>query len=249
MDKRAYRRRVLLNLLTRPLTLIPLVGGTSLLLAGWAAGQRAGVVLFAGVLGVLAGAGKFLSSVFLGGGKTADRVFDTMKAEAQQKREQALDDLVHRLQHDGDPRTERALSDLRTLVAMYGEDTDWTDHLNSRTGFDLLRGISSLFDTSVGYLEKSLTLKLAADRLQTEETRRSLAERREVLIEEVQKSIKHLGEVLGSVQHVGAHGDRGGRLGQLREELDANLEIARRVEERMAGWEADVPGLARREGA
>jgi hypothetical protein len=236
MDKREYRKRVLVRLLTRPVTLLPMVGGASLLTGAWAVGQGVGMLPFAGLVGVLAGVGTLLSSAFTGGGKTAARVVEEMRQEGEAARERALDDLEQRLTADGDPRTERALRDLRQLARRLEGGDSWLADLNARSGFDILSDVNRLFQTSVGYLEKTLEIWRAAQEIGQPAARQPLLEQREHLVREIEGGVEHLAKVLTQLQALEAGAGSTSALRQLRADLDQNLEIARRVDERMAEW-------------
>ena len=237
MDKKKYRKRLLLELCTRPLTLLPAVGGTSLLIGSWALGQSIGPLPFMGLLGVLAGIGTFMSSVLTGGGKTAKKVAEEMKSEEQALRQQALDDLEQRLMEDGDPRTEQALRDLRELAQSLAQEEVWSSLLSTHSGFAILSDVDRLFETSVSYLEKTLEIWHTAQGIQQPRVRETLLEQRTHLIREVQGSVDHLGDVLTHMQTLRTGAGSRSDLQQLRDELDQNLEIARRVDERMTAWE------------
>lgn len=238
MDRTAYRKRVLLGMLTRPASLWPSVAGASMLMASWATGQGSGWLPFAGLAGLLVGVGVFLSSAFTGGGAVAERVVTSMRAEAQQGRQQALDELEQRLTRDGDPRTEQSLRDLRRLAGSFRDNRGWAESLNAGTGFDILTDVDQLYETSVRYLEKTLVLWTTAHGLEQPAARETLLTQREKLIEDVQLSLEHLGKVLAQLEVLqsGVGGDS--ELRRLREDLDQNLDVARRVEERMAEWES-----------
>ncbi len=237
MDKQEYRKRVLLGLMTRPRTLLPLVGGASLLIGSWALGQGGGGLPFAGFVGMLVGVGMFLSNAFTGGGKVAERVVEGMRKEGQKSRERSLDELERRLTTDGDPRTERALRDLRRLAQSLEQEDAWSSEFNARTGFDILSDVNQLFETSVGYLEKSLDIWRAAQGIRQPKVRETLLEQREHLVRDVQGGVEHLGDVLAQLQALQAGVGSRSAIQRLRDELDQNLEVARRVEERMAEWD------------
>jgi hypothetical protein len=238
MDKQEYRKRVLLGLLTRPLTILPLVGGASLLIGSWALGQGGGALPFVGFLGMLGGVGSFLTSAFTGGGKVAEKVVEDLRREGQKSRERSLDELERRLTTDGDPRTERALRDLRGLARSLDQEDAWSSEFNARTGFDILSDVNRLFETSVGYLEKSLEIWRTAQGIRQPKVRETLMEQREHLVRDVQGGVEHLADVLAQLQALQAGAGSHSAIQNLRAELDQNLEVARRVEERMAEWDA-----------
>jgi hypothetical protein len=236
MDKQNFRKRVLMRLLSSPMTLLPTVGGATLLMGAWAMGRTTGMILFAGVVAVLGGVGTFLSRLLMGGGRVADDVARRIEQEAETEREQALDGLGERLATDGDPRTEAALNDLRVLANSVQGRKDW-GNVNARSAFDLSYGVDELFSTCVRYLEKTLELKETADRVTTPSVRQAILQEREQLVADVQKSTEHIGELLGKMERFAVSGGTHTDLARVREELDANLELARQVEERMATWD------------
>lgn len=247
MDRQEYRKRVLLGLCTRPRTLLPLVGGASLLIGSWAVVPGAGVLPFAGLIGMLTGIGTFLSSAFTGGGKVADSVVEAMRKEGEASRELALDELERRLRTDGDPRTEQALQDLRRLAGILQQEDALASAFTAGIGFDILSDVNQLFETSVGYLEKTLDIWGTAQEIAQPAARESLMDQREHLVREVQGGVEHLGEVLGQLQGLSGNGSNSA-LQRLRAELDQNLEIARRVDARMAEWEVPYGPVERTVG-
>ena len=58
-------------------------------------------------------------------------------------------------------------------------------------------------------------------------------EQREGIIKEVQTSIQQISEALSTLQRMGAGGQSSAELARLREELDASLAIANKVESRI----------------
>lgn len=236
-DKRKFRRTLLLRYLTRLETLAPIVGGLTLLLASWAFKLKSGLAPFAGIVSVLVGFGSFVTRLLTGSPAIEQRVVEEISEQARQEREQRLDDLERRLAEDGDPRTEHALRDLRTLTASFANDPDVTSSVDSFSGFDIVSGVNRLFAACVESLQRTLELWRTARKMATEEARKPILARREALIDEVRASIEHLGSILANVQSLHVGEASGSELSRIRHELDASLDVARRVGERMAAWE------------
>ena len=236
LDKKEFRKRVVLRLLTRPLTLVPLLAGATLLMGAWALGLKAGLSLFAGTVSVLVGMGAFFTRLLAGDQGIEKLVLANMNQEAEAQRDADLDDLEQRLAEDGDPRTEQALRDLRVLAAAFEEGKAWSGDINTQSSFDILSGVDQLFRTCVDYLRKTLELWSTARAMETAEVRAPILGQRERLIEDVQASTRHISGILARVQTLGPEADQGAELGHIRAELDASLEVAKKVQERIASW-------------
>ena len=67
--------------------------------------------------------------------------------------------------------------------------------------------------------------------------RQPILARREKLISEVRTSIRQLSDILAQVQTMDMETASDSALGRIRKELETSLEVAKRVEDRMASWE------------
>jgi hypothetical protein len=231
------RKRVLTKLATSPSALVPFLAGSTLLAVTWAMDLRGGGAVFAGIVCVLIGAGMFLTRLFTGTGRLEQAVLGELQAEARQARERDLDRLDRDLAKDGDPRTERILRDLRVLAAAFEEDQVWASGINLQSGFDLAEGVDRLFRGCVAALRRSLDLWETARDVATPGARKPILDRRERLVAEAAESVSHMGRVLAEVQAMATADAADAQLQRVRQELDASLEVAKRVEQRMATWE------------
>jgi hypothetical protein len=236
LDKREYKKRVLLRLLTSPWSLIPGLGGTTLLIAGWALGLKAGAVLFGGVVGVLVGIGTFFTRLLAGNEKLEQQVLQEMREEAEEAREEELDELERALMEDCDPRTEQSLHELRVLATAFQRKESWASDVDSGSSFDIMSGVNQLFASCVKYLKMTLELWRTAQEMESEGVRKPILERREKLVEDVRKSTQHISDILARAQTLGVGEEADSALKNLREELDVSLDVAKRVQERIAGW-------------
>jgi hypothetical protein len=200
--------------------------------------------IFAGIALILGSTGTFFSRLLLGGDGIARGILEELQREAEQTRESKLDELERNLEGDGDPRTEKSLRDLRTLMKVFSEKDHWSSEINAQSAYDILTRVTTLFEGSVSLLEKSLELKKAASHLEMDMVRESLLARREKIIEDVISSITGLGEILAGIQGLNAQSSSV-ELAGIRSELDATLEVAKKVEERMR--EFDEPNRNKKE--
>ncbi len=237
LDKGKLRNRVLLNLLTSPLTLVPFVLGTTMLAGALAFSNKLGALAFAGLACVLGAVGTYVTRVLLGTEAQTAKVIEQMQREAQVARERRLDKLDKRLVRDRDARTQAALRDLRAFEQAFRARQTWARKLNATSAFDIVSSVQDLFDGCVQALETSLELYETARKLRTDEARQPILERREEIIQDVQSSIEQLSRIMVGIQSLGTETATDSDLARIRSELDQNLTVARRVEEKMRSWQ------------
>lgn len=233
LDEGKLKRRILLKLVSSPLTLLPFVGGVTTMVGAWALNTHVPIGLFAGLAGILVGTGAFLSRLTLGGETAAKQVLEEMQQEARRAREAALDDLDARLAADGDPRTESALRDLRTFMKAFHERETWASGLNSRLTYDIMQGVEELFNRCVQSLEETLKLWRTAQEMRTKSARTPILGQRERIIREVASSIDQLGKLLVELQNLESGARAPAGLARVRKELDQSLAMARSIDEHM----------------
>ena len=103
--------------------------------------------------------------------------------------------------------------------------------------------VDQLFNACVCYLEKTLELFSTAQSVRDKAIRKMNLDEREKLIEEVQKSLRQLGDILANVRAINlkrATNAQGGTaepagLERLRKELALKLQSAKEVEDAVAG--------------
>ncbi len=245
LDQRQLRNRVLLSLSTSPWTLVPFLAGVTLLSGALAFSDRVGALAFGGLALVLGSLGVAFTRFVLGAEGLTERAAKQLKAEAERANAQRLDQLDQRLVQDQDARTEAALRDLRAFQQAFKQPDLWTGRLNATSSFDILSSVQDLFEGCVRALESSLRLWETAQRLRTAAAREPILARREELVQDVQHSIEQLSRILVGLQELGAQATDDTDLARIRSDLDANLKIARRVEEKLRHWESDALALER----
>lgn len=239
-NKADFRKKYLLKLLASPICLFPFLAGVTDLLVLWTFSIGSGIALFAGIAGMLAGLGIFFTRLVAGSGSLVKDVLAGIQQEALAEREKALDNLDNRLVADGDPRTESSLRDLRTLAAAFEKGRSWTGALKTSSTVDILSGVNQLFQQCVVSLEKTLELGYTAAQMTTKTAREPILKERERIITEVSESIRQLGGVLASIQALETDGTaHDSELADIRRELDQNLEVAKKVKERMESLEKE----------
>ena len=233
VDQRELRQRVLLELVASKLTLLPILGGLTVLLGQWAVDSSNGLVTFAALGCILISLGIFFTRIFVGSEKITQAILAQLQQETKAAREQALDQLDEKLRQDGDPRTEKFLRDLRELIASFHAGYAWTKDSAVPITLGIMSGVEELFEGCVKSLERSWDLWQTADRMSTPEARQPLLEQRKRILADVQHSIKKLGQILAEMARLSVDQDTSEDLQRISAELDQELEIARSVDARM----------------
>lgn len=237
----SFKKKLILRMLSSPLTMGLFLAGATVLLAAWTFGINSGLAIFAGIVSILGAIGVFFTRFLLGSERLGREVLEEMRQEAEMAREKALDELDRKLSADGDPRTEWSLRDLRALAKAFNEGRAKSDALSAPTTFDITAGVEQLFSRCALFLERTIELWYAANNTTDPEARRPLLDQRERIIEDVGKSIKQLGGILAGLQGLGV-GDASedSDLARIREELDQSLEVAKIVDKRMKSLEREL---------
>ncbi len=242
IDKRQIRRNLLLRHLESPWVLVPFVLGASSLAAALALdGRSAALAAFAGIAGLAASAGLFLTRLLLQDDAEASRVIQDLEEQEIAQREQELDRLEGELESsDDDPRPEKALRDLRSLVGAFRDSIHTAPSHHLSTVVDIHGQVMQLFNHSVQLLAQTIHLWRTAGSLSTDAARSPILERRESIISEIESGVRQLSHALVRLKELEAGQAAGERLQRMREELDQSLSVARSVEERVSGWVEEV---------
>ncbi len=232
MDQKRLRQKVLLNLASSPITLGPVLGGVSLLAVLWTFSISAPFLVVVGVLGIVSGIGSFLTRLILGDSSAGKKAIDDLRREHEQEQIDELDELELELKKDRDPRTQKMLHDLRSLVKTFKDNT-YDDNLNASSLLDIAVGVEDLFEEGVRMLRKSLEFYRTAKDFNDKTTRETIQQRREEVLGDVGKSIEQLGKLLTDIQEMDVQDDS--QQERIRQELRDSFEIAKRVREQMAG--------------
>jgi hypothetical protein len=237
MDRRSFRNRVLLDLVSSPWVLLPITLGLTSLLGAWAFVRGGYLLAMLGLVGVFSGLGALATRWISSRDKIARRAYERLGAEAAEQQARAFDDLHARLTTDGDPRTDRTLDFIRDLYARF---TTLMNSDGQRPPVEIAVNIEKLLRTCIASLERSLKLWNTAQNLLTDEARQSVLDRREQVLTEVSQSVRQLAKTIDGIQTLGLERDSQRQLASLRQELEASLQVAQRVERRMQSIEDDL---------
>ena len=229
------RRQTALDLIVSPWTLGPAVLGATALLGGWAVGADP-AVLFAGVGGLMAGAGALATRWVAGLEAITARAYEKLTAAERADRERDLDDLDRALQRDGQPVSQKLLRSLRTIRD--GLARDEADGKLGGAGGLLRDRAEEVFAACVAQLRRNLELDETIRAL-PRSARDAVRQERRALLAEVAETVRHLATAAAEARAAPAK-RREGDLSNLRAELDATMEVARRTERRLNELDADA---------
>lgn len=223
------KRKVYLDIFASPVTLLPVVGGLTALLASWAIGGSA-LLTFAGVAGVVGGLGLFASRLIFGLEKLTNRAYQYVLERQQKKQAEALHELDKKLQRDRDPRTERLLRQLWHLYKTLEKDIQAGKI--SVAAHEVLESVDRMFQVCVDYLDRSYQLWDKAHK-QAGPARQRTMHQRDELVTEVENSVDFLESKIDQLENINKKKSKS-ELSELRAELDETIRVARRAEERTA---------------
>jgi hypothetical protein len=243
MDNREVRKRVLNKAVTAPETATPGALGGAALLVGAAMGNlpllAAGAVAL-GVAAILGGVNLLFRTKRL-----REEVFQEMQTQVAREKERRLSRLYRRLRMDADSRSARSLRRLREMYESFHANSRWATEVDRYTAVDIANSVENLFSACVDALERSLELWETAQRIYSPAARGEVLAQREQLLAEVEQSIDQFAETVDEVHSLSAKSTSTEAVSSFRQELERNLHVARRVEERMRDLEAELQGPSR----
>ena len=201
---------------------------------------------FVGLCAAGVAVGAAATRMILGTERITKATVAQMQAKAVAKRERALDALDQALRGDGDARTEGCLRALRTLYGQFLAELG--NEQPSARVLEIASQCERLFRGCVLTLRRTLELYEAAGRMNTRGMQQRMLESRERMIVEVELSIEHLSRIIDGVHAMNVAGNDESQLQRIRGELDASLEVATNVEQRMRTLERDLGDVGRRSG-
>ena len=220
------RRKVLLDLFASPLTLLPFVGGVTMLLAAWA--MRSAPLTFAGLAGILGGIGVFANRMIFGLEKLTNRAYEYVLEKQQNLQIESLRALEDKLQTDRDARTQNLLRQLWNLYKALEKDIK--EGKVPAAAHGVMDSVDRMFHVCMEHLRQSYKLWQTAQET-TGRSRENKLRQREELIREVEQSVSHLEQTIDQLQTVSSKRSKS-ELARLREELDETIRVAKRVEQR-----------------
>lgn len=240
MKKDKLWKKFIRILLFRP-SVISLAGLTMMsLIAAWTFEFK---LLMLNVLPLVLGGltiGTILQIFILQGKDIAAQALDELKGDVNSEYESRLDSFHDRLSKDGDPRTEKSLKNLRELAGEIKKiSMDEDSKLDPQTRMELHRKVDQLFERCVNRLEKSIDMIETAKSISDRDVRYRILGVREKLLDDVNKNVAYLGDILERIQLLHVHNRPvEDDYSQIMRDLDESIDIALKVDERMRKLES-----------
>lgn len=148
------RRKVLLDIFASPTTVLPVVGGTSLMLIAWALNLNI-LWIFAGLVSILSGSGLLATKLVFQIETLTEKAYNAIQLEQEAAKEQELDEFQNSLITKSST-AHRTFCHLREIYSLYKEKQ------KSSTMF-LVSGIGEkvdqLFQSCVEEIKRAVALK------------------------------------------------------------------------------------------
>jgi hypothetical protein len=230
------KKKILLDLCVTPGTVIPGLLGASLLLLSVAMG---GMVAFLGFVCLLLGFGCLLTNFVFNLGKISRKAAKEWQDKQQKKKDRELDLLDRKLESTRETADENALRNLRALYRSFCGDYQ-NGKVSSTVPPTMLQQIDDLFEQCIYHLTRSFEIFEQSKQV-TGKLKKGLQAQRKELIDEVERSVETLAEVINEVRAMRIETQKG-QLGRLQRKLTGQLSVAKATEEqvRTLDYEADV---------
>lgn len=242
VDQESFKKRVLLDLINAPTVLIPPALGVTMTLATWAVGQFVAMGTFIGITGIILGAGAFFTRLFTRQDEVARDVFQRMQSETLASRDARFDELAKQLDKDKDPRTNDAVEKLRIIQHTLDGIRQDIVTASAVDSTELLASCTDLIQYCLDSLGRSFKLWQMSQTMMTRQARQDMIAKREKLLEEINQSIIQIAHALDGIRTLGIEDNPGQKLAAIRRQLNGNLELARKVDERMQSLEREIEG-------
>lgn len=221
------KKRILLDALITPTTVIPFLLGGTMMLMSEMLGEFAAFIGFAAcALSIGAAATNLIFNI----DKIAKRAMQKWQDSQQKTRERELDALDRKLAQTPEDADEVALRNLRGLYRSFCQDFA-QGKINRKVPPLLIAQIDDLFNACVIQLGKSYEMWEQARQVNGK-LRRDLLVQRKQVITDVESSVEKLAQAISEIRVLKLKANRG-QLAALQKRLETQLEVAKAVETRM----------------
>jgi hypothetical protein len=226
------RRRVMSEIFLAPSVVLPLVAGATSWLLSWGAGGNSWLNL-AGLVSTVGAIGWMATRWIFQVENITEQVMEDLRLQEIENQNKELDQLAQFLLKDRDHRTEDYLILLRAIKGRFDES-----RIKSKSSVRFMEfsgRVDELFRATIGQLKRTYQL-YEMSRDISPDTRKSILQQREGVLNEIKASIEHLETAVShftSMLEKNSTGD----LSTLRDELDTSLRVAQRTEERLKEME------------
>ena len=243
-EKDSVRKEVTDEIFFKPaLSLLPAFVGLPLALAPWVLDKPLPLAAGIGLGLTLLSVGLYATRVALAWGNAEGvrkKILDRRRKETEEALRRAFRETRERLLRDGDSRTEAMFDRLIALRDTLAQET--AKDIDSLERTETIRSVEELVTASVRNLEESAVLAGKATATHIDSLREITEKRRTELIEETRRSIAAIEKILLAFIR-NRENYSVAESARIREDLESQLEISKRVKERMQDWQAPEPEI------
>jgi hypothetical protein len=222
------RKKVLLDLCITPGTVLPMIAGVSLLMLSSILGAGWG---FFGLLCCLVGLGFLVTNYMFNLDSIHARALEQVLAQKKAERNAALDILDGKLSSDRDPRDQDTLRNLRSLYDCFMDDVK-EGKISKSVPQSMYKQIEDIFNGCVAQLERQHEIWRTSRKV-TGDLRDGLMKQKDAILDEVEKSVQSLADVINEVRALGLKAHTG-ELSKLQERLGSQLAAAKATDQFVA---------------
>lgn len=230
LDRKKLRTKVLLDLATKPIVLVPFLIGASSLIVLWAFSIASAIWSTISALSFLGSLGLFLTTFILGDETISKKALQRLKEEEERTQNEELDRLDKQLGKDKDTKTQQMLRDIRQMVPKF-KDENLIDNIESSLMVDIVAGVEELFDSSVKSIRKAIELQKTAKEIESKVARAKILDRRDRIVGDINKNVEQMGSMLADIQAMDMNDET--NMSKLRDQLAENVDTAKRVKARL----------------
>jgi hypothetical protein len=220
-------RKILVDLFGRPASFIPIVAGLSVLIVSWAAGSLG--LAAAGFFSTIIGLGVFASRLIWGLDKIVAEAQQQVLQKTEEEKNKILDELEKKLKEDRDPRPEKCLQELRSLHTLLRE----ASKSNNAWVGPVVDDFERLFEICVKQIKKTDDL-WRSSRTMNGVAGKTLKKERERIVQEIEATTLQLTQTIEQFKVQTAKNGDDAELADAREELKRTIEVAKKVDQRLA---------------
>lgn len=232
------RKRILLELLVTPMTMIPfMVGATSFMLSF----VFGGFMAFVAFVSTLIGFGALLTNMTFNMKGISERALRQWRNNEKQKQEEKLNALDMKLKRTKDTSDdENHLRNMRVLYKQFCEDVE-NRKISEHTPPDMLAQVDQMFNACVHSLEQSYDI-YRTSRKMTGEIKGQLLNQRKEIIDNVGESVTELANAMSEVRSLRLKSSTR-ELDKIRDNLSRSLQICQNRDAAVVELEDDMSAL------
>lgn len=214
------RKRIMLELLVTPMTIVPLALGATAFLLSYVFG---GTMAFLAFISTLIGFGAMLTNFVFNMKAVSERALQQWRKSEKQKQDAVLNALSIKLVRTTDTTDDEThLANLRELYRQFCEDLE-QHRISEHTPPDMLDQIDQMFKACVNSLEESYEIYRMTQKMKGE-LKKGMIQQRKDMIDNVGKSVAEMSNAINEVRSLKLKANNK-ELEQIRKNLSRSLSV------------------------